>query len=593
VEPASSAAPQAPKEGPLTAAAEPEGLVLVGRASQSGAADLRLLGLPPLVVTPSRFAVSAREVEELVDAGAPYEFAWVIDGPESILSRQFTAVVSIPLRSWDEARSRMLQLRQGSDDEINRGGDGNVTIEGSYGACVLGRALGSSPARIVCAGTKNAVDRLAPYALTALPTRDFGGGSAVLELFPSRAVKGKEEQYARVARMLTSVAGWGSQSSDRLFLEPMLETVLPELVDLTGDVDKARFALAEESGDVTISGRVELARARSWTARTLGDAAAQPDAREMFFRLPQSSTLAWFSSSSRGERVDEARKSLASWLKNYMGPKFRAETADLISNTFLPREPMVYGQGDLVEEDARHQPGGKRIYDKTLSTYGWHVMGYLGKASSFEPQLDRGMAAYNNGDLRNFAYRELASLCPGLTKITRRPALGGLPKGSVLYEMRLPGKFFDDCANRYQPTKGTASPAASLNVILVPDGNITWIGLSADEAILRKQLASVMSKKDTLAGDASLDAIKGGDAKGGGFISLAGLGGLERFLTMNDFVTWRRSLLASRPNKGRTRMPFRFDVTKNGDRSTLTLSARMPRGMVDDARDARPSYDPG
>lgn len=584
---ASASARTTEKEAPLSAAPEPEGLVLVARATQSGSADLQLLGVPPLVTSASRFAQSTRELEELVDASGAYEFAWVAEGPESVLSRQFTAVVSIPLTSFHEARSRMLQLRQGSDDEINRAHDGNIVIEGSYGACTLGRALGPSPARIVCAGTRHAVDKLAAYALTTLPTHDFGGGSAVLELFPSRAVKGKEEQWARVARLLSSVAGWGSQSSDRLFLEPMLETVLPELVDLSGDVEKGRFALEESAGDVVISGRLELGRARSWSARTLADVASQPDAREMFFRLPESSTLAWFSSGPREARVDEARKSLSSWLKNYMGPKFRAETSDLIASTFLPRAPMVYGQGDLVDSDARDQGGGKRIYDKTLSTYGWHVMGYAEKAALYERELDRGMNAYNSGDLRNFAYRELSRLCPGLTKITRRPALGGLPRGSVLYEMRLPGKFFDDCANRYGRSKGPPAPAASLSVILVPDGNVTWIGLAAEEAILRKQLATVISKKDTLARDASLEALKGGDAKLGGFVSLAGLGGLERFLSMDDYVSWSRPLLSARPNKGKTRMPYRFDVSRSGERSTLSLSARMPRGMAEDIRQAR------
>jgi hypothetical protein len=246
---------------------------------------------------------------------------------------------------------------------------------------------------------------------------------------------------------------------------------------------------------------------------------------------------------------------------------------------------MVYAQGDLVDTDATYVDGGKRIYDKTLSTYGWHLIGFRDKASAYEPELDRGMRAYNGGDLHNFAYRELPSLCPGLGKITRRPALGGLPKGSVLYEMVLPRKFFDDCANRWSRAKGTPAPGAlTMNVILVPDGEITWIGFSASEKIMRKELASVIAKKGTLAGDPSLALLEGGDAKLGGYVSLAGLGSLQRFLTMHDAVIWDRTRLSGRVNEGKARLPFRVDVTVKGEKTTLSLSARMPKAMIDDVK---------
>lgn len=583
-----STAPE--KEGPLSPVAEPSGLVLVGRATREGAADLGLLGVPELITVPSRFVESSRAIEDLIDANGTCEFAWVVDGPESILAQKFTAVVSIPLTSWNEARSRMVSLRRTADDEITRGSDGSVVIVGSFGACVLGRALGPSPARIVCAGTRAAADQLYEYALRGLPTRDFGTGSAVLELFPSRAVKGREDKYQQLVKLLGPLALRSARPSERAVMEPLLETLLPESVDLIGDLEHARFALERQNGDVAITGKVELANAKSWTSRMLGGVASQPDARELFRRLPQSSTLAWFNSSSRPERVDEARKALATWIRAYLGPSFKHDTADIVANTFIARAPMVYAQGDLVDADSSFSDGGKRIYEKTLSTYGWHLVGFRENAKTYEPELDRGMRAYNNGDLKNFAYRELGSLCPGLTKITKRPALGGLPKGSVLYEMALPAKFFDDCANRWGRTKGPASGTnLTLNVILVPDGDITWIGFSANEKIMRRELATLLAKKDTVGTDSSLSPLDGGDAKFGGFVSLAGLGGLQRFLTMNDYVVWSRSRLLDRPNKGKTRMPFRIDVAANGERTTLSLSARMPRAMIDDMNRASPS----
>jgi hypothetical protein len=575
----------AERDGPLTPVAEPPGLVLVARATRDGVRDLGLLGPPEPVLTPSRFVDGTRAIEDLIDANGSYEFAWVVDGPEAILSRQFTAVVSIPLTSWNDSRSRMLSLRRESDDEITRGTDGTIISEGTWGGCVLGRALGPSPARIVCAGTRAAAERLSHYALRGLPTRDFGTGSAVIELYPSRAVKGQEDKYQRIVQMVAPLVTRGAPSSDRALLEPMLETLLPESVDAISDLERVRFALEQQNGDVVITGSVEVVGARSWTSRMLSGIASQPDARELFRRLPQTSGLAWFNSSSRPERMDEARKTLATWIRNYMGAGYQRDTADLVANTFIARAPMVYAQGDLVDADASIGEGAKRIYEKTLSTYGWHLVGFREKASAYEPELDRGMRAYNNGDLNKFAYRELDSLCPGLTKITRRPALGGLPKGSVLYEMRLPPKFFDDCAQRWTRIKAKPSTnSLGLNVILVPDGEITWIGFSADEKILRKQLASVLGKKDTLAGDSSLALLDGGDAKLGGFISLAGLGGLQRFLTMNDHAIWSRSRLAARPHKGKTRMPFRIDVAVKGERTTLSLSARMPRALVEDMR---------
>lgn len=575
----------AERDGPLSPVGEPAGLVLVARASRDGLNDLGLLGVPEPVLSPSRFVQSTQAIEDLIDANGSYEFAWLVEGPEAIVARQFTAVVSIPLTSWNDSRSRMLSQSRGSDDEITRGSDGTVVSVGTWGACVLGRALGPSPARLVCAGSRAATERLSDYAFRGLPTRDFGTGSAVIELFPSRAVKGQEDKYQRIVQMLAPLITRGAPTSDRALLEPMLETLLPESVDAIADLEHARFALEPQNGDVLITGRVELAGARSWTSRMLSGIASQPDAREIFQRLPQASALAGFNSGSRPERMDEARKTLATWIRNYMGAGYKHDTADLVANTFIARAPMVYAQGDLVEVDSSSAQGGKRIYEKTLSTYGWHLIGFREKASAYEPELDRGMRAYNNGDLNKFAYRELGSLCPGLTKITRRPALGGLPKGSVLYEMRLPPKFFDDCASRWGRGKGTPAPSSlGLNVILVPDGELTWIGFSADEKVLRKQLASVLGKKDTLAGDAALALLEGGDAKLGGFLSLSGLGGLQRFLTMNDDTIWSRTRLAARPHKGKTRMPFRIDVGVKGERTTLSMSARMPRALIEDMR---------
>lgn len=563
--------------------------MVVGRATREGAADLALLGVPELITSPSRFVQSGRAIEDLIDANGTYEFAWVVDGPEAILAQKFTAVVSIPLTSWNDARSRMVSASRDADDEITRGSDGNIVIVGTWGACVLGRALGPSPARIVCAGTRAAADRLSEYALRGLPTRDFGAGSAVLELFPSRAVKGQEDKYQRIVQMLAPLITRGTHGTERTALASMLETLLPESVDAVSDLEHARFALEKQNGDVVVTGKIESASARSWTARMLGGIASQPDARELFRRLPQTSTLAGFNSTSRPERMDEARKTLATWLRAYLGPTYKHDTADLVANTFIARAPMVYAQGDLVDVDSTYGEGGKRIFDKTLSTYGWHLVGFREKANTYEPELDRGMRAYNNGDLKNFAYRELPSLCPGLTKITKRPALGGLPKGSVLYEMALPAKFFDDCANRWTRTKGKPTGSnLSLSVILVPDGEVTWIGFSANEKVMRRELATVIAKKETLAGDPSLSLLEGGEAKLGGFVSLGGLGGLQRFLTMNDYVIWSRSRLASRPSKGKTRMPFRIDVTANGERTTLSLSARMPRAMIEDVNPSSP-----
>ncbi len=245
---------------------------------------------------------------------------------------------------------------------------------------------------------------------------------------------------------------------------------------------------------------------------------------------------------------------------------------------FLAR-PSRSQKGISVSADASRSYSGRYIYDKMLSTYGWHIVAFQEPASRYEPELDRGMRAYNGGDLRKFAYQELRTLCPGLPKITRRPAGGGLPRGSVLYEMRIPGKFFDDCANRNQPSSRDPAPSASLSVILVPEGNITWIGFAADEKILRTELATVLKHSaDTLASDSSLTFVREGEAKLGGFVSLAGLGGLERFLTMDQYVAYGRGWLEARPNRGRTRIPFRLDVTK----TTLSFAAHVPRAAMDD-----------
>ena len=581
-QPVSRAAPVArqptapePELGPVS---EPSSVVLVARVAPS---DPELVSLPlalaSVLVAPWRLVgLEGLPISELLAPDVPTDIVVSVPSVEALLARGPDLVVSVGLSSLDGALGA-LRARE-ADTRVERRARGVYGIganEAGAPSCWLMASVGAAPARMVCGSSSAALEALAPYAARGMPTRDLGRAPFSVLAFPARVSARLESSAKYLAPVLVRALGNGPA-----LLDAALSDVVGDALDGLGDVETLRMTYGPEGEGTLLRVEADVRGHASWLSRTLASYAARGDgARELFFREPADSEFAWFSAGPDSARTEEARGAVVQWMKKAFGPGVQSETLGLVARTFLPSAPYVYAQGDGYGKDATHRPGGRALWEKTLSTYGWHVMGYDEPIEDFLVKLEAGMKAYDSGDLHDLAYRELPFLCEGLGKITKRPATAkGLPKGSVRYDLGLPGKFFDDCVRRYG--KGPGAPKEALIVVAVPDGPRTWIGLGLESSGLETRLAGLVAQSPSagLAASADLETLRADGVKIGGFTTLGGIGGLLRFITMQEQWDWSRSRLTALPNHGTTRMPF--SVAVKG--SNATLAVRFPRSALQD-----------
>ncbi|MFO0567104.1 MAG: hypothetical protein U0263_15655 [Polyangiaceae bacterium] len=549
----------------LSPVPEPEELVLVGRVSREGLAELGPVGKGLPVALGELVPRALTPLGELVEP-APVELAVALDAPESLLLSGPDVVWSVPLVSLPRALRALRDLEREDLFVVERRSPGVVAVrlrDGSGTSCVLGAAIGPAPARLVCGPSQKSIDALASYALRGLPTRSFGTEPLVIEAWPARYLRRRSGELARYLNLLSPWLG-GRRGGG---VEAATDVLAKDLLTLLADTRHARVALLPDAGSLAVSVDWELDEKKSWMARTLSTLPARtPGLGDLFRRLPDQSELAWFFSGAAAARADEARAAVASWLRAEWGPGVPAETIDLVVRTFVQRAPHLYAQGDAFGRDALGLDyTGRALWEQTRSTYGWHVLGFDEPARTFVPKLDQGMKNYNAGPLHDLAYQKLDRLCRGLPKIRKRTPPRKLPAGSALYDLPLSGKFFDDCMRGRSLAKNPA-PNDAIVVVMVPIGERTFIGFGPGEADMVDRMQALVSGP-ARATSAELALLDAPDVRLGGFVSLAGVGGLLRFVSMREHWDWRRSRLSALPQRGATRAPFTLSVSSEG--STL------------------------
>jgi hypothetical protein len=579
--------------------AEPPSLLAVGRVRRE---LWTALGLDQELARFGYEAISisapqlAEDLSALVDPNQPIELAVAVDSPETLLGRGPDVVVSIPLSSRSAPMEVLRERQSAGQIALERRGRGAVEIvlgRDPSPSCWLMDARGAAPARLVCGSQRQAVASLGPWVARGLPERDLGAEALVLEAWPHKAVAPHVSALRRLGRYFLSGATSGGSDEDR-FLGRSLPVLFDDGIDALLDTEHVRLGVEPDGDGVKARLSAELSGTSSWTARTLKSlASGGHSARDSFAKLPADTQLAWFFEGPAPERIREARGALAQWLRAYLGPGYEQRTIELVVATFVPDAPVAYAEGDAYGKDASEHDGGYAIWERTLSTYGWHVMAYSAPSKELLPRLEAGMKAYNSGDLGRFAYAELPRLCKGLGKIRKKPLPRGMPPGSAVFELPLPGKFFDACAARWSTPRGKPAPNESIVVVMVPDGDRTWIGFGPRETdMVRRVTALAGTSSGAPAGWQRFSTLLGDESvRAGGFSSLAGFGGLFRFLSMSEPYRWRREYLSRLLNRGEVPAAFSLEV-RSEPRLRADLTLMVPGAVLADLQASPVSFMP-
>lgn len=580
----------------LSPVAAPKDLFMLGRFKDPGAAVDTIsnwAGLP----MDWRKLIAHRQpgVARVVAMDAPVDVAAALDAKSGGELPQPFAVITVGLNSLDDALA--FARKQGEDvREMSRG----VYRVGNGGdvSCAVAASVGKVPARLVCGNRSKDVDALLPYATRGLPNVEMGQNDLHIELraepFRRRYAHQLREMKTLAAPFVLKELSLDSPSFDRALADGV-HALGDEFIALVEDLDSIDIdaTLDKSKQELVATGAVKFRGDSSWTVHTLLDSAKRagppPD---MFWKLPKDVGSAGYGVSpdpKRYQDISRTAQELADGLMSHeqVPRRVRDEAEDAIGQLFKLDGAHVFARGPVPIPDKKSSSNRKR--NSVISSVGWNVIGFDAKPAKLKKMLSTLARVYNDRQLKKLLDKHLGKDKKNLPKLRVHAARArGIARGSMAYDIVLPGSLFEHhyyLGGAKKKAKPKTPKALTLSLVLMPEGDQTWIGLSADSKELYKRLAQIHQGKDTLASRDGLALLKSSKATSGGFMSLAGftngMRGDLRAALGPGFAKSLEKIFNSLPNHGETPIPYTFMVTQDGGVS-LTWSMHAPKAVVAD-----------
>ncbi|MGE0327748.1 MAG: hypothetical protein AB7K71_15920 [Polyangiaceae bacterium] len=578
---------------PLQAVSAPDRVFLVGRLKNpSKLADT----VEGWVTLPMRWRDAMQKelpgFDKVVDLNAPVDVVVSMDDGGAMQEPKFRAVFSVGLTSLDNA----LKFSKEQGERAERIAPGVYRVDSD---CVVARSLGQAPARLVCGDGKKSIDALLDFATRGLPTQDLGQDDINVEVRAEPFRKRYAADLPKLRRLAMPFIREELQSGFAPFdraVSDVATAVLDEGLALVDDLDAIRVKGALQSAPAQAKIKFELAfrGKKSWTAQRVEDSGrrAKP-APAMFWDLPRDATSATFGIGGDAASFAPIQKSLSELLDTYLasqkmaaGP--RKNLVGLVDNLWVNEGSSVYGSG-AVTPNLKVKPNTPDFKREVMrSQLAWHIVGLQEDSKRTIAYLDHLVKVSADRNLRTVLKKEVGSDIDKLAPIKRRGPKGQLPRGTVAYEVVIPGDAFRPDAYYEEPPSGvkaqkppTGKPLPVV-VIVVPDGPYTWIGLSADEAKLVSELATAAAgtPAKTLSTRPDLEKLRTGNFVAGGFMTLQRFTDALKLGVMNAASAQdAEALLQAMPNRGES--PGLIQVQVSGG-PTISYELVVPKEMISD-----------
>ena len=569
--------------GDLTPVAAPDTLVAVGR----------LKNPRHVVQVVSNWAKYPIDVEKMIDReerglsqivklDAPIEFALALD-PSAPQEPVPFVVFSVGLNSLEDAVA-FARDRGDSVDEIR---SGVYAIRD----CIVASAVGPAPARLVCGDSNRDLDALSDYATRGLPNEALGSGDFYLDVRaePFRKLYGNQLRRGRtvLVPMALNELQMGEPRFDRA-LADAIHALADEVLALVDDIDRVTLegGLDTSKQVATSTLNVKFRSKRSWVASTSATFAKRATvAPDIFWSLPKDVGMASYSVGADPKHYAGILSTGIELLDGAMSnkqvpPRVRTQLLELVKKLFVSDAVSAYASGAAPASGASFEKMSTAARDREMvrSGIGWHVIGVQEPPKRWKNLLDQMSKTYQSRDLRRYM-GTLGAPTKDFPKLRKRGA--GLGAGSTQWELVIPGKAFEP---GWTPPgeKKVRGKALSMFLILMPDGDRTWIGFSADQKLLKKKMAAVKKAAPAaqkLSGRAGLGGLKTTKAIGGGFFTLDSFtnGASPTMMALRDELGVDASkALAQLPNRGQTPM-LHFTRVQDGAGPTISVS-RTVRG---------------
>jgi hypothetical protein len=615
VDPSATAA-AGPDLAPVT---EPADIVGLGRwrSPMTTAANLAsCAGIAPVIVeVNARMGVDAllrqymrsgdtRKLAGLVALDAPVDVVVSLDPDERPRPPRYA--VAIGLTSLDGALVAI--------DEEARAPElspGVWKVKGARGAsCGVAASAGQTPARLVCADKEKTLAALAPYLARTMPGLDLGGP----DLHVEARVNVLEKRYGASLRNLLRVLpssfateyGSGEPRYDRLLFESGM-AVQDDAGKLLADVQRVTAEARSASSGTCLraTADVDLAGKTSWLAQTLTDRldrSGPPPA--IYWRQPKDSEVALY-----GRGVDAARFSaVITRLRELLDASLAADgfaAADRKKITELVDLPLGKDTTMVLSHGAVSAPmpaaGGKDAEKKIIEAgfaglAGWTMIGVDQGPDVLKKQLKAMVDAYKLAGVQSVLKKTAGSDAKLLPVVKATAAPASLGAGSEAFQItmsNIPVPPPHDAAEGHKPQ----TMSLTFHVLLMPDGDSTWLALGAVKDELVKRLAAAKTAaadKDQLASRAGLDPLRNGKQMLGGFVS--GAAAAQKIWTVitgveaidpGTFGKQAPSLaqaLAGMPNHGQTPVFVTWNGAPGAATTRLSLAIDLQQGSFEDTR---------
>jgi hypothetical protein len=540
------------------------------------------------------------ELSQLLVLDAPIEFAVALDPNGRGDFPQPFAVVSVGMSNVEGT----VEFAKNQGASVRMVAPGVYRVDKGRGpACAVAAAVGKAPARLVCGDRPEDIDALLPYATRGLPNESMGNADLHIELRSEPFRKRYSKQLRQLKTLATPFVlremSLDSPRFDRA-LADAVHGLTDEVLALVDDVDRVSVdaRVKKDAGIIDATVNLKFKGSGSWTVQTILDGAKRAKGiPDTFWRLPKDTEVASYGVPAAAKRYEPIRRTLSELVDGaleheHIPPRVRDQIGDLLQDTWKTEGAMVYAHGDLppAANGALAEDMAKR--ERIRSQVGWYVAAVEEKSTKYKPYFDKIVKLYNDAQLRNLLDKRAHVKKSELPKLRARRGKG-LPAGSTVYELTLPGKMFDMGYTGWGPTGGKkrATPQAlSIVLIIVPDGERTWFGFSADEKVVSEKLNEAKKGDSTLASRPGVSDLKNKAGVSGGFLTIATFvrSMVASMMEMRGGSGDGSRVIAAMPHHGETPMIMWTTVTA-GSSPTLSWNMQVPKAVVEDVAAVAPA----
>lgn len=507
----------------LTPVAAPPGLVGRGRARNLGAtlevasslvgsgAQQNQSGEAARAIVTS-WLIGAMRFDIAPEFGAQIVLDAPVDVVATVSEGDLHYAVSIGLASAAEARATATSGAELAPGVWALGG------EKAKASCAIMDAAGAAPARLVCGPREGDVLALGPYLVRTLAVEK----GSELDLEANVDVLALQKEFGPLLRKLSPLAprmavkryGNGNATFDKAieegarFLAADAGLLLEDLkaLKLEGRVD------ASKGIDVKL--RAELVPGvKSWVARTAMSSSSSR-VPELLWKAPSDSSGALFATvvdpSAFGDVGKALRGIVLGTLENAKvgNDAERKKVAELLDLPFAKGASFVgaggFGRLTKLAEAKTTKEKEQQHFDRLL---GWYVFGTTQPADAWTKWFKDATTAFNQPGVQKALKKQLAT--GDTVQIVSAQPPKELGKGASQINV-----VFSSKLDEKSEMHGT------LMLVLMPDGDSSWMGVGFDRAELVARLLRVKEGKDALKDRADFASLKDGKTTNGLIVTL-------------------------------------------------------------------------